>query len=79
MQEMKDDHRGHAIITSVSGPNLNSGPLVASYAVWKIEPNNSYHAVLQGALSNVFEASEEARSAAMLEAKNKLNAILDKH
>ena len=78
MQEMKDDHRGHAIITSVSGPNLNSGAFVASYAVWKIEANNSYCAVLQGALSNTFDASDEARSEAMVEAKVKLDAVLDK-
>jgi hypothetical protein len=78
MQEMKDDHRGHAIITSVSGPDLKTGPFIASYTVWKIEPNNSYRAVLQGALPNAFEASESARAGAMLEAKEKLDTILNK-
>ncbi len=79
MQEMNDDHRGHAIITSVSGPSLRSGPFVASYTVWKIEPNNSYRAVLQGALEQSFEDSEEARLMAMQEAKGTLDAVLDKH
>jgi hypothetical protein len=78
MQEMKDDHRGHAIITILSGPDLNVGPFLASYAVWKIEPNNSYRAVLQGAVSDAFSISSEARAAAMLEAKEKLDAVLDK-
>ncbi len=78
MQELKDDHRGHAIITSVSGPDLNAGPFIAFYTVWKIEPNNSFRAVLQGALSKVFEASDNARAAAMIEAKEKLDPVLDK-
>jgi len=78
MQELKDDHRGHAIITSVSGPNLNSGPFIASYTVWEIKPNNSFRAILQSALSKVFEAPDDARAAAMIEAKEKLDAVLDK-
>jgi hypothetical protein len=78
MQEMKDDHRGHAIITSVSGPDLNVGPFLASYTVWKIEPNNSYRAVLQGAVSSTFSVSSDARAAAMQEAKEKLDAVLNK-
>lgn len=77
MQEVKDDHRGHAIITSVSGPDLYAGPFIASYTVWKIEPNNSYRAVLQGALSDVFKVAEHARVAAMIEAKEKLDGVLN--
>ena len=77
MQQMKDDHRGHAIITSVSAPDLNAGPFVASYSVWKIEPNNSYRAVLQGAVSPVFNTENDARSVAMQEAKKELDAVLD--
>ena len=76
MQEMKDDHHGHAIITSVSGPDLNAGPFVASYTVWKIEPQSSYRAVLQGALTKAFPVSSEARAAAMTEARERLDEVL---
>lgn len=76
MQEMKDDHHGHAIITSVSGPDMNAGPFVASYTVWKIETRNSYRAVIQGALTKAFAAPSDARSAAMTEARERLDAML---
>ncbi len=77
MKELADDHRGHTIITTVSGPIINSEPFVASYSVWKIEKNNSYRAVIQGSLSNIFQSSESARVAAVLEAKEKLDEIID--
>lgn len=77
MQELKDDHRGHVIITHASGPYLTEGPFIASYSVWKIEPNNSYRALVQGSLPTEFQTTESARSAATLEAKEKLDAVLD--
>lgn len=78
MQEMKDVHRGHAILTRISGGNLNSGSFVGSFTAWKIEPNNSYRAVLQGASSQSFGSAEEACAAAMREAREELDVVLDK-
>ena len=77
MQELTDDHRGHTIITSVSGPSLNSGPWVASYSAWEIEENNSYRAVAQGTLPGTYQSTEIARAEASLEAKKQLDNILD--
>lgn len=76
MQEMKDDHRGHSILARISGAGF--GHFVGSFTVWKIEPNNSYRGVLQGVSSQSFGAAEEACAAAMWEAKELLDAVLDK-
>lgn len=78
MQEMKDDHRGYSILARISGGGLNGGPFVGSFTVWKIEPNNSYRCVLQGASSQSYGAAEEACAAAMREAKERLDVVLDK-
>jgi hypothetical protein len=77
MLQMKDDHRGHAIITGANGPNLEAGPFISSFSVWKIEPHNSFRAVLQGSLPKTYESSELAMEAAMEEAKKQLDAVLD--
>ena len=77
MTENSEYHREHVIIPSVSGPVLNNGPLVAFYTVWKPEGNNSYRAVLQGSLERLFNTMEEAHSAALIEAKAKLDEVLD--
>ena len=73
MPTIGDDHRGHAIFTHASGP----GPFVASSSTWKIEPNNSYLAVLQGTLPGVFSTADEAHGAAMADARNRLDELLD--
>ena len=77
MQELTDDHRGHTIVTSASGPNLELGPWVASYSAWKIEENNSYRAVVQGALPGTYQSAEAAHAEASLESKEQLDRILD--
>lgn len=78
MIELNDDHRGHVIVPSASGPNLTDGPFIGSFSVWKNKPNNSYVAVVQGSLPTEFETADSAISAAVLKAKEKLDAILDK-
>lgn len=75
MESFKDDHRGHTIFPHASGPS--TGPFVASYSAWKIEPNNSYRAVVQGTLDCTFQTQEIALSAAMSEAKKNLDNVLD--
>ena len=75
MQQFPDDHRGHTIFAHASGPTV--GPWVASYSAWKIEPNNSYRAVVQGTVSGVFPSTEGAHAAATIEAKSRLDALLD--
>lgn len=77
MEGLRENYRGHAIVTIVSGPNPDAPPFVASYSVWEIEPNNSHEAVLQGYLSPVYLDSDTAREAATLEAREKLDAVLD--
>lgn len=78
MNKMEDNHRGHSISTHVKRSNLNSGPYIASYVIWRIDPNNSYHGVLSGNLKQSFDNSNDADSAAMKEARKELDAILDK-
>ncbi|MBB5189119.1 hypothetical protein HNQ57_003419 [Zhongshania antarctica] len=73
MNELPDDHKGHTIIPSASGPT--GGPWVGNYSVWKIEPNNNYTAVLQGFISGEFATQEGAISTAVLEAKSKIDAL----
>lgn len=75
MQQFPDDHRGHTIFAHASGPA--NGPWVASYSAWKIEPNNSYRAVVQGTLPGVFQSTQDAQAAAVAEAKSRLDAVLD--
>jgi hypothetical protein len=75
MELFKDDHRGHTIFPHASGPSV--GPFVASYSAWKIEPNNSYRAVVQGTLVGTFQTKEVALSAAIEEAKNSIDNVLD--
>jgi len=77
MSDKNENHRGHTIISGVSGPNLNNGPLVAFYTVWTIEENNSYRAVLQGSLDEVFHTISDAHSASLIKAKYELDKILD--
>lgn len=77
MQELADEYRGHMIITHVSGPSLTVGPWIASYSAWKTSPDHSYCAVVNGALKQVFQTTESARSAATIEAKERLDDILD--
>ena len=75
MQQFPDDHRGHTIFAHASGPTV--GPWVASYSAWKIEPNNSYRAVVQGTVPGVFPSTDGAQAAATIEAKSRLDALLD--
>lgn len=75
MAEFQDDHRSHAIFSHASGPS--AGPWVSSYSAWKIEPNGSYRAVVQGTLLGVFQSVESAHAAAIAEARNRLDALLD--
>ncbi len=75
MQQFPDDHRGHTIFAHASGPT--GGPWVASYSVWKIEPNNSSRAVVQGTVPGVFPSTDGAHAAATIEAKSRLDALLD--
>lgn len=76
MESFKDDHRGHTIFPHASG--FSSGPFVASYSAWKIEPNNSYRAVVQGSLVGTFPTQVSAISAAITEAKNCIDKVMDK-
>lgn len=75
MQQFPDDHRGHTIFAHASGPT--EGPWVASYSAWKMDPNNSYRAVVQGTVAGVFLSTDGAHAAATIEAKSRLNALLD--
>ncbi len=75
MQQFPDDHRGHTIFAHASGPT--GGPWVASYSAWKIDPDNSYHAVVQGTVPGVFQSTDDAHVAATIEAKSRLDALLD--
>lgn len=75
MAEFPDDHRGHTIFPHASGPTV--GPWVASYSAWCIELNDSYRAVCQGTLPGVYQSPEEARAAAVAEAKRSIDALLD--
>ncbi len=76
MEELGDSYRGHVISAGASGPT--EGPWKASYIVLKIEPNNSYRLILQGSLLlDGLQAIEGARSAARLEARTKLDSMLD--
>ena len=75
MQTSPSEHRNHAIFTHASGPT--GGPWIASYSAWKIEPNNSYRATIQGMLLGVFPSIQEAQSAAAAEAKMRLDQLLD--
>ena len=76
MQEVKSNYRGHLIIPTASGPNLSAGPFISSYAVWLIEENNSFKAVIQGSLSQEFSTQKDAYEAATIEAKEKLDKVL---
>jgi hypothetical protein len=75
VQQFQDDHRGHTIFLHASGPT--GGPWVAAFSAWKIEPNNSYRAVVQGALPGVYPSVERAHAAATSEAKSQLDALLN--
>lgn len=75
MQQLSNDHRGHTIFAHASGPTC--GPWVASYSAWRIEPNNSYRAVIQGTVLGVFLSTEDAQDIATTEAKQRLDTLLD--
>lgn len=75
MEQFPDDHRGHTIFAHASGPTV--GPWVASYTVWKLEPVNCYRAVVQGTVPGVFPSTDSAHAAATIEAKCRLDALLD--
>jgi len=74
MQELENDHRGHTIFLHASGPA--PGPWVASFSAWRIEPNNTYRAVIQGAASGVFDSVNSAHYAAFAEARARLDDLL---
>jgi hypothetical protein len=44
-----------------------------------MEPNNSYRAVIQGALPTEYESQKEAQDAAAMDAKKRLDELLDEH
>ncbi len=75
MEPFSDDHRGHTILTHASG--FTTGPWVASYSVWKREPINCYRAVVQGTVPGVFASVDGAHESAAIEAKGRLDALLD--
>jgi hypothetical protein len=75
MKEFQDDHRGHTIFAHASGPL--SGPFVGGYSAWRIEANNNYRGVLQGATAETYPTHEAAISAATSEACRKLDDLLD--
>jgi hypothetical protein len=75
MTEFKDDHRGHTIFPHASSPS--QGPWVASYTAWKIEPNNSYRAAVQGTIPGVYQSIEIAHTAAVADATSRLDMLLD--
>jgi len=74
MTQFPNDHRGHTIFEHALGPT--GGPWTAHYSAWRLEPDNSYSLVANGALPSVYKTIEEAQSAAALEARRAIDALL---
>ena len=75
MSHFDNNYRGHVIYTHVSGRTC--GPWTAAYSIRKVESNNSYEVILQGALPITFYSSKSSHSAAIIAAKAKLDTSLD--
>lgn len=74
MNDLVNDHRGHTIFCHASG--VISGPFVASFSAWRVEPNSSCRAITQGTLPGVFDTREVAIAAALAEAKLSIDKLL---